>query len=188
MRVDLGAYDNRGYNPGAGLLKRGLWYVVNAMVFHSWLLPHSPTKSAILRWFGATVGAGAVIKPRVNIKYPWHLTLGHDVWIGEGAWLDNLDDIIIESNVCISQDAYLLTGNHDYSDPNFGLITKPIVIEEGAWVGARAVVCPGVRLGHQTVLSVGSVLSQDAAPKSIYRGNPAERVRARQLRAGIHHT
>jgi len=182
MKVDLGRYDNRGYRPGARLLGRALWYLVNALLFHSWLHLGSGFKCRLLRLFGARVGRGAVIKPRVNVKYPWHLEIGDQVWIGEGAWLDSLGKITIGSNVCISQGAYLLTGNHDYGDPSFGLIVKPIVIEDGAWVGARAVICPGVRVGRQAVVTVGSVLTGDAEADGIYRGNPATRQETRKIR------
>lgn len=181
MGVDLSRYDNRGFDTGAGALRRVAWYLVNALVLHSWLFPFSRLKVTLVRWFGGAVGRGVVIKPRVNIKYPWNVSIGDHSWIGEGAWLDSLGRIEIGASVCISQDAYLLTGNHDYKDPAFGLIVRPIRIEDGAWVGARAVVCPGVRIGSEAVVAVGSVLSADALPGMIYRGNPAVAVRERVL-------
>ena len=82
MKVNLSGYDNRGYDPGAGLSRRFLWYCVNALVFHSWLFPMSRFKRRILLIFGAKVGQGAVLKPRVNIKYPWNLRAGDNVWFG----------------------------------------------------------------------------------------------------------
>jgi len=177
--VDLSKYDQRGYTPGAGALKRAAWYIVNALFFDSWLFPWSAPKRALLRLFGATVGTGVVIKPRVNIKYPWHLQIGSNTWMGEGAWIDNLASVVIGSNACISQGAYLLTGNHDYRDPRFGLLTGEILIADGAWVGARAIVGPGVRMGRESVLTAGSLLTVDADPHIVYRGNPATPVRSR---------
>lgn len=182
MAVDLSKYDNSGYDPGAGIVRRAAWYVVNAVVFHGWLFPFSAAKVRLLRWFGGTVGSGVVIKPRVNIKYPWNVSIGDHAWIGEGAWLDSLGRIDIGANVCISQDAYLLTGNHDYKDPAFTLIVRPIRIEDGAWIGARAVVCPGVCVARESVISVGTVVSADTAAETIYRGNPAAAVRSRAMR------
>ena len=182
--VDLSRFDNHWYHPGAGLAKRLAWYVVNAVVFHSWLLPWSWAKRGLLRLFGARVGAGVVIKPRVNIKYPWFLQVGDHVWIGEDAWIDNLAPVTLESNVCVSQGAYLLTGNHDYRDAAFGLKAEPVHVEAGAWVGACAIVCPGVRVGREAVLTAGSVLASDATPGGVYQGNPARRVRERVAGAG----
>lgn len=179
--MNLAQYDNRHYHPGGGVVKRTLWYVVNAIFFHSWLWPESRMKRAILRAFGARVGRGVVIKPRVNIKYPWHLELGDNVWLGEGVWIDSLARVRIASNVCVSQEAYLLTGNHNYRDPAFKLVVAGIDVEEGVWIGARAMVCPGVRVRRNTVLTVGSVLQRDSEENGIYRGNPAQWVRARHV-------
>jgi putative colanic acid biosynthesis acetyltransferase WcaF len=181
MTVDLSNYDNRGYRPGRGLVVRLLWYVCNAVLFASWLLPMSGPKRRLLRLFGARIGAGVVIKPRVNIKYPWHLRIGKHCWIGEGSWIDNLVDVTTGDNVCISQGAYLLTGNHDYKDPRFGFMGSPITLEDGSWVGAFAVVCPGARLARNSIVTVGSVLRGETAPDGIYSGNPATRVREREI-------
>lgn len=180
--VDLSQYSPGDYSPGAGLGRRAVWYVVNAVLFDSWLLPWSRAKRALLRMFGARVGDGVVIKPRVNIKHPWRLEIGNSSWVGEGVWIDNLVLVKIGANACISQGACLLTGNHDYRDPRFGLMTGEIHIDDGAWVGARAVVCPGVHLGREAVLVAGSVLSSEARPGGIYRGNPAAWVRSRTAR------
>lgn len=180
--VDLASFRVTGYSPGAGRVRCALWYAVNALVFASTMFPVYAPKRMLLRLFGARIGSGVVIKPRVNIKHPWRLTIGEHSWIGEGAWIDNLAAVSIGSNVCISQGAYLLTGNHDYKDPHFGLIVQGIAIEDGAWVGARATVCPGVRIGRGAVVTVGSVIQKNAEPFGIYRGNPAEHVRERVMR------
>lgn len=179
--MDLSKYDNSHYYPGAGNIKRALWYIFNALLFNSWLLPHSKLKCSILKLFGAVVGVGVVIKPGVNIKYPWNIEIGDHVWIGERVWIDSLDKITIGSNICISQGAYLLTGNHDYKDPYFGLITKPIKIEDGAWIGAKAIVCPGALIRKNSILTVGSVLSGCTKENGIYQGIPAKLIRERKI-------
>jgi putative colanic acid biosynthesis acetyltransferase WcaF len=179
-QVDLSAYDATWYKPG-GAVRRLVWYLCSALFFNSWLLLPSTFKCTLLRLFGARIGRGVVIKPRVNIKYPWFLSVGDHVWLGEGLWIDNLARVEIGSHVCVSQGAYLLTGNHDYKRPTFDLITKPIKIEAGAWVGAKAIVCPGVTLGTHAVISAGSVLQQDAQAYMIYAGNPAQAVRQRVM-------
>jgi len=181
--VNLAKYDNRGYSPGRGAVVRTLWYVCNAIFFTSWLLPVSAPKRFLLRLFGASIGRGVVIKPRVNIKYPWRLRVGDHGWIGEGSWIDNLVEVTVGNHVCISQGAYLLTGNHDYKDERFGFLGSPIVLGDGSWVGAFAVVCPGARLGPNSIVTVGSILRGEAEPDGIYSGNPAVRVRDRVFRS-----
>jgi putative colanic acid biosynthesis acetyltransferase WcaF len=133
----------------------------------------------MLRRFGAKVGRGVVIKPQVKITFPWKLTLGDHVWLGEECWLLNLDHITIADNVCISQRAFLCTGNHNYKSPTFDLIVKPIVIEEGVWIGAGSLVGPGVTASSHAVLTAGSVATDDLQPFGIYRGNPAVFIKLR---------
>jgi len=181
--VELSTFDNRDYDPGANRIVRLLWYVVNALLFDSWIHLGSRFKMTVLRAFGAKVGAGVVIKPRVNIKQPWRLQIGAYSWIGEGVWIDNLAEIDIGSNVCISQGAYLFTGNHDFTDPAFGLTIKRIKVSDGAWIGAQSTVCPGVVVGKQSVLAACSTLSEDSEPDGIYRGNPAKRIKIRTIAA-----
>lgn len=178
---DLANYRVTGYTPGAGRLKQLIWYFVNALVFNTDLFPVYGLKRWLLAAFGARIGLGVVIKPRVNIKYPWRLSIDAHSWIGEGAWIDNLADVSIGSNVCVSQDAYLLTGNHDYKSVQFTLITRPIILADGAWVGARAVVCPGVVMARNSVLTVGSVLTTSTETNGIYAGIPAQWVKERVL-------
>lgn len=173
MRTDLSQYDNSWYYPGAGVLKRTLWYFVNALFFINHLNPMSSLKVTLLRLFGANIGKGVVIKPGVNIKYPWFLSVGDYSWIGEDVWIDNLVQVSIGANCCISQGAMLLTGNHNYKLPTFDLMVKPITIEDGGWLGAKCVVCPGVTVGTHAVLSVGSVASKDLEPYKVYQGVPA---------------
>ncbi len=179
--MDLSKYDNSDYYPGASVFKRAIWYCINAFIFNSWLFPVSGVKTRILKLFGARVGAGVVIKPRVNIKYPWNLELGNYVWIGEDVWIDSLDKVVIGSNVCISQGAYLLTGNHNYKSASFDLMTNKISIDDGAWVGAKAVICPDAHVCESAIVTVGSVLIGKADEGGIYQGNPAQYVRARKV-------
>lgn len=177
--TDLSVYTTGGFSTGAGPLKRLLWYFVNIVFFISPLNPISKLKVILLRIFGAKVGQGVVIKPAVNIKYPWKLTIGNHTWIGEKAWIDNLAQVSIGQNCCISQGAMLLCGNHNFTKTTFDLITKEIVLEDGAWVGAYSVVCPGVVCGSHSVLAVGSVATRDLQPYAIYQGNPAIKVKDR---------
>ena len=181
MKTYLNNYDNSWYNPGGTMFKRFSWYFVNAMFIKNFLNPLSGLKIRLLKMFGAKIGQGVVIKPSVNIKYPWNLSIGDYTWIGENVWIDNLSQVTIGSNVCISQGAMLLCGNHNYKRPTFDLIVKPITIEDGAWVGAQSTVCPGVTMHSHSVLAVGSIASKDLAPFSVYRGNPAVKVADRVI-------
>ena len=178
MITDLSKYTNKEYKPGPKW-KIVLWYVISLCFFRSAIFPFSGIKVSILRLFGARVGKGVVIKPTVNIKYPWKIIVGNQSWIGEQVWIDNLSLVTIGSNVCISQGAMLLCGNHDYKKTTFNLITLPILVEDGCWVGARAIISPGVKCMDHSVLTVGSVATKDLDAFGIYSGNPAIKIRER---------
>ena len=175
----LSSFNNSWYKPGAGLIKQLLWFAVNIFLFKNSLFPFSKFKIATLRLFGAHIGKGVVIKPSVNIKYPWRLTIGNFSWIGENVWIDNLDEVVIGSNVCISQGALLICGNHNYKKETFDLFIGKIILEDGVWVGAKSVVCPGVSCKSHSILSVGSVATSDLEEFGIYQGNPAKKVKDR---------
>lgn len=181
MKTDLSNYDNSWFKTGGGRMKCLLWYFSNVLFFINPLNPFSSLKVRLLRLFGSKVGKGVIIKPSVNIKYPWNLFIGDYTWIGENVWIDNLVPVKIGSNVCISQGAMLLCGNHNFKLSTFDLIVKPISIEDGAWVGAQAVVCPGVTMYSHSILAVGSVASKDLNEFSIYRGNPAVKIADRVI-------
>lgn len=181
MKTDLSAYNNHPYHPGGNVIKRLLWFYVNALIFKTSLLPSSRIKCNLLRLFGAKVGEGVVIKPCVNIKYPWFLSVGDHSWIGEQVWIDCLTQVTIGSHVCLSQGALLLTGNHDYRRPAFNLMTRPIILEDGVWICAKATVCPGITAGSHAVLFTGAVAMVNLEPYSIYQGNPATKLRTRRI-------
>jgi putative colanic acid biosynthesis acetyltransferase WcaF len=179
--VDLSLFDNRRYLPGRSRLIRGLWYFISLLLFESGWFPLMGPKRAILRLFGARIGRGVVIKPRVWIKYPWRLVVGDHCWIGQGAWIDNLADVRLGSHVCVSQQVYLCTGSHDHNRPTFDLITRPVVIEDGAWLAARSLVLGGVTIGKNAVVAAGSVVTKDVAAATIVAGRPARPIGIRRL-------
>ena len=181
-KTDLSKFNNDWYSHGAPVVKRFLWFLTNGLFFVNPLNPISGLKIWLLRIFGAKIGSGVVFKPSVNIKQPWFLTIGNNVWIGENVWIDNLVPVSIGDNVSISQGALLLTGSHDYKKVAFDLIVKEIRLEDGVWIGAKAIVCPGVTCRTHSILTVGSVATQDLEAYAIYQGVPAQKKRERITR------
>lgn len=180
--VDLKTFTADQFNKGAGFIKQTLWYFTNAIFVRASWNPFMGIKIALLKAFGAKIGKGLVIKNNVCIKFPWKITIGDNVWLGEYAWIDNLDYVTIGNNVCISQGALLLTGNHDYTCSSFDYRNAPIVIENGAWIGAKCIVCPGVTVHSHAILTVGSIATKDMEEYTIYKGNPAIKIRDRIIK------
>jgi putative colanic acid biosynthesis acetyltransferase WcaF len=181
--VDLSRFDNTrsGYDIGRSFLVRTAWFVFGLPLLRSSLLPSSSIRRFLLRCFGAEIGEGVVIKPGVRVKFPWKLQTGKHCWIGEDCWIDNMAPVILGDHVCLSQGTYLCTGNHDWTDPAFGLITRPIKINHGAWIAARASLGPGVVIGHCAVVGFGAVVTKSIPPYQIHGGNPAKFLQRREV-------
>lgn len=178
----MNLYKAKGFSRGRPLWIEALWLLMQA-IFVSSRIPGSALRRFLLKLFGADIGRGVIIKPGLRVKFPWKLTIGDYSWIGEDVWIDNLAHVEIGSHCCISQAAYLCTGSHDWSKPAFDLLIKPIKINNGAWIAAKAVVGPGVIVGEGAVLSLGSIASKNLDPWGIYQGNPAKYIRKRVISA-----
>jgi putative colanic acid biosynthesis acetyltransferase WcaF len=179
-KTDLSKFNNSWYKP-ASKLKIIVWFIVNSLIINNYLPIPVFLKIMVLRLFGAKIGNNVMIKPNVNIKYPWFLEIGNNAWIGEGTWIDNYVNVVIGDNSCLSQGAMLLTGNHDYKKITFDLMVASIYLDEGVWIGAKSVICGGVRCGSHAVLTVNSVATKDLQPYTVYQGNPAQAIRMRTI-------
>ena len=173
------------FNPLDGLIRgrpkliEVLWYLFKVLFFLSSLPWPYFLKRAILRAFGAKVGADVVIKPRVNILFPWKLTLGNYCWLGEESWILNFEPITIGDHVCISQRAFLCGGNHDYRTSDFKYRNGPIVIEDGVWIGASVFISPSIAIRSYAVITAGSIVTRDLPSGQVCSGNPCAPIKVR---------
>jgi len=166
-------------NRGAPLWVEALWYATKMCFFLSAFPWPSRLKVGILNAFGASVHPTVYIKPRVNIHLPWRLTVGAHSMIGEEVFILNFEKVTIGTQVCLSQRSFICTGSHDYKDPLFSYRNAPIKIGDGAWIGANCFIAPGVRVGSESVITAGSILSKDSPDGMICTGNPCLPTRAR---------
>jgi putative colanic acid biosynthesis acetyltransferase WcaF len=182
---ELRQVDNASYRTtidiGASRFKQVCWYCTNILFFKNPFNILSSLKVTLLRSFGGKIGKGVVIKPAVSIKFPWKLRVGDNSWIGEEVWIDNLSDVTIGSNVTLSQGCLILTGSHDHRRTTFDFRTFPILLEDGVWIGAKAVVAGGVICRSHSVLALNSVAEKELEPYTIYKGNPAIPVKKREI-------
>ncbi len=180
-RIRLDTFENAWYDPGRGAFMRVLWLIVNRVFFQTTVPWPYVLKRSLLMMFGAKIGKGVVVKNRVNIKYPWRLTIGDHAWVGEGAWIDSLGNVTIGANACLSQGSMIETGNHDWSSASFDLVIGEVVVEEGAWAAVRSLLLPGSKLAAHAILGAGSVLRGSSEPYGIYIGVPAQKVEQRRI-------
>ncbi|MDR1706515.1 MAG: WcaF family extracellular polysaccharide biosynthesis acetyltransferase [Prevotella sp.] len=179
-KVTLNKFNHKeGLDRGASKFKETLWYLVKMLFFLTAFPFLSCLKCWILRIFGAKIGKNVLIKPRVNIHFPWKLEVGNDVWIGEDVFILNFEKIKIGSNVCISQRAFLCGGNHNYKNPSMSYRNGSITLENGCWVGAQCFVAPNITIGTDCVVSACSVVTNSLPENMICAGNPCRPIKER---------
>jgi len=174
--INLSRFNNASFDRGASPILEALWWLVRSFLFAPWFPVPSPVKVAALRLFGATVGEGVVIRSRVNITFPWNLTIGDHVWIGDEVFILSLDRVTIGANTCISQRAFLCTGSHDFARESFDLVTGPITIGDGCWIGAASFVGPGVTFAPGSRSLAGAVVVKEVEAETTVGGVPAREV------------
>ncbi|CAN7327445.1 WcaF family extracellular polysaccharide biosynthesis acetyltransferase [Knoellia sp. LjRoot47] len=163
---DLEAFTTAGYDKGRPRFVQAAWFVVMNLLFIKWFCP-ARVRVQLLRAFGATIGENVLIRHRVRVLWPWKLTIGDRSWIGEGAWILDLEPVRIGSDVCVSQEAFLCTGSHDHRRADFRYANAPVTLEDGCWVAARATVLAGVTIGQGAVVGAGVVASRDLLPQTL---------------------
>jgi putative colanic acid biosynthesis acetyltransferase WcaF len=173
MTVRLASFKKNHKIANRNLIQQVVWLLAGLPIVGIRWLPGAAWRVGLLRLFGAKIGSGVRIKTGVRIKYPWRLRVGNDCWIGEDCWIDNMADVVMGNDVCLSQGCYLCTGNHDWKDPSFSMFASPIVLEDGCWVASRSVLGPGVVIGENGIAAIGSVVWQSIPAGEIHGGNPA---------------
>lgn len=174
MTQQLDAYHTPpSWNPGAHQPVQSFWFCLGSPLLAARWLPGSAWRIWLLRRFGAKIGRSCRVKPGLRVKFPWRLEVGEACWLGEDAWIDNIAKVRLGDRVCISQSAYLCTGNHNFRSLGFDLLLGPISVGSEAWIAARAILAPGTAVGSGAVVGLGAVVSGEVPDGVIVRGNPA---------------
>jgi putative colanic acid biosynthesis acetyltransferase WcaF len=138
-----------------------------------------------LRIFGCKINGKPFVHQRARIQIPWHVSLHDRSCVGDRANLYSLGEIELGSKCVIAQEAYLCTGTHDFNDRNMSLVTAKIIVATNAFIGARAFIMPGVRIGEGAVVGACSVVTGDLPPWTVSAGNPSRVIKRRgELHAG----
>ncbi|MCV7421491.1 putative colanic acid biosynthesis acetyltransferase [Mycobacterium yunnanensis] len=179
VRRSLAGFTGAGYSRGRSVVWQVCWLLVSGSIIMRWWCP-GRVRIMILRLFGATIGEGVVLRHNVRIHWPWKLSIGNNSWIGENAWILNLEPVTIGSDVCISQGVLLCTGSHSRRSPTFEFDNGPIVIEDGAWVAARATILRGSLIRRDAVVGATALVTGgEVEAGSVYLAPAAGRYRAR---------
>ena len=160
---------------------RVLWSCFYILLFRYSPKPFHFWRRTILRIFGAKVGKGVRVYPKVRIWAPWNLELEKECTIGNYCNLYSQGKITIQERGIVSQGSHICTGTHDYTDPGFTLYTRPIVIERQAWVAADTFIGPGVTIGEGAIVGARSAVFKDVDSWTVVGGNPAKYIKKREI-------
>ena len=141
----------------------------------------NPWRILVLKTFGANLSGMPFIHSTARIQIPWNLTMKNRSCLGECANAYSLGKIKIMEGATIAQESYLCTGTHDFNDPNLQLITKPITVGKNAFIGARAMILPGVCIGDRAIVGAMSVVSKTVPKNEVWTGNPASPLKKTQI-------
>ena len=159
-----------------------LWSATElVLVTNPWQIS-SGLRTKALRAFGAKIGDGVIIRPRTRIKFPWNLEIGDRSWIGEGVWIHNQDQVTIGHDAVVSQETFITTGSHAHRK-DMGLITRPVTIDDGAWVTSRCVVTGGVTVGRSALVQPMTRVAEDVPANAVY-GHAAPQVQGQRFKTG----
>ncbi len=105
-----------------------------------------------------------------------HIRIGDNVVINRKVYLDGRIGIDIKNNISISPEVYILSMEHDPNSPSFATRGSKVIIDDHAWIGARAIILPGVHIGEGAVVAAGAIVTKDVQPYSIVAGVPAKEI------------
>ena len=160
---------------------RLVWNFVYLVFFKYSPRPLHMWRSFILRLFGADIGKGVHVYPKVIIWAPWQLIIGDETGIANGTILYSQGIIKLGKRVVISQGSHLCAGTHDFTKKGFPLITKPITIEDNVWIAAESFIHPGVTIHEGAVIGARSVVTKDIPTWMVCAGNPCKPLKVRIL-------
>jgi putative colanic acid biosynthesis acetyltransferase WcaF len=169
----------KGFRKKNAVIVQLWWFVQSTLFalspqfFYGW-------RRILLRCFGAKIGRGVVVRPSVQITYPWNIMIGDYSWVGDDVVLYSLGSIKIGANAVVSQRSYLCTGSHDYQKESFDIYAKPIVVEDEAWIATDVFIAPGVTIGKGAVIGSRSSVYHDMPEGMICIGSPAKPTKSRK--------
>lgn len=182
MTINSDTYQGASFSL-SNRMARIAWNLVQATVFRCSPRPFHEFRSILLRLFGAKIGRGVHVYPGAKIWAPWNVELGDESGFADGVIVYSQGKITLGRRVVVSQGTHLCAGTHDYEQPGFPLVTKPIVIGDHAWVAAEAFFHPGVVIGEGAVIGARSVVTKDMPAWTVCAGHPCKPIKERTLRA-----
>lgn len=183
-------YDRMGRRlSGEMVVKKGINRVGNILL-DFWLLILTIVGCIPLntvRWLfyvisGIKIPFNSHIHMWARFYNPCGITIGKDTIIGDHAFLDGRDKLVIGNHVDIASFVMIYNSEHDVNSEDFHAISAPVIVEDYVFIGPRAIILPGVKIGYGAVVAAGAVVTKDVEDFAIVGGIPAEVIGERKLK------
>lgn len=170
---------------------KGFLRFISLVLYYS-ILIHLPSASVSkvgvrlrafsIKYIFHKVGSNVNVAKGVKFGKGSNIQIGNNSGIGECSTIVNMADVIIGNDVMIAPEVLFLTGGHEYHNDALLLreqsrVMKPIIIGNDCWIGARAIILPGVTVSNRVIIAAGSVVTKDLPESGIYGGNPARKIK-----------
>ncbi len=176
-------FEEIGYVKKSVKLLRVVWNIAylftfrpfGTSLFRKW-------RNLVLRCFGAKVCSTANVYSSVKIWAPWNLRMKAGSCLGPHVICYNQAMVVIGENATVSQYSYICTAGHKTSERNnarSGLVVAPVIVGDNAWVGTRAYINMGVKIGEDAIVGATASVYKDVEPRAIVGGNPAKLIKYR---------
>lgn len=156
---------------------RGLFYLFSGFVM--WI-PFYAMRTGYIKLFIRHLGKGTAVRRNVEMRSYKNISIGCHTTVNKYALLDGRGGALeIGDCVDIAQEVQIWTLQHDYNSPTYQAVGESVRIEDYAWIGTRAIILPGVRIGRGAVVAAGAVVTHDVEEYTIVGGVPAKKIGVR---------
>lgn len=159
-------------------------YLLDLLLFCLRIIGHVPLYSIrrfIYRLCGIKIGKGSTIHMCCNFFNPKGIEIGEDSIIGDHAFLDGRAKLKIGNHVSIASQVLIYNSEHDINADDFQATYGEVILEDYAYIGARVIILPGVKVGKGAVIGSGAVVTKDVPPLCVYGGVPAKEIGKREI-------
>lgn len=167
------------------ILNRFYNYWLDWQVAWLWLLGYVPShvfRQTLFRLNGIKLGCKSTIHIGARFYQPKNISIGEDTIIGDHATLDGRDKLTIGNHVDIASEVMIFNGKHDIHSATFEPINAPVTIGDYVFIGPRAIILPGVKIGWGAVVAAGAVVTRDVSDLTIVAGVPAQAIGQRRAK------
>lgn len=145
-------------------------------------MPIYSIRRLVMKLAGVKIGKASVVHMGAKFFEPRGVEIGEDTMVGDRAFLDGRAKLKIGSHTDIASEVMIYNSEHDLNDPEFKAINEEVEIGNYVFIGPRAIILPGVKIGDGAVVAAGAVVTKDVAPHKMVGGVPAKLIGERKLK------